>query len=138
MSLLDRKGPVFYVYLHYEIVNGNREIVYVGKGSGGRAWDARPTTRGNNGGHNDHCGWICDKILNDVPFVQLFATKILSSEALEIEKRLREQYKPRFNVSSGNSNLSNSNLSNSNLSNSNLSARGMTVGDLKASALTVS
>lgn len=98
MSLLDYKGNVFYVYIHYEIVNNVKVIKYVGKGSGGRAWDARPTTRGNNVGHNDHCGWICDKILDSVPFVEILYTRLLSSEALVIEKAIKNKSKPIFNT----------------------------------------
>ena len=97
-SLLDKNGPVYYVYTHYEIIDGEKVIRYVGKGSGGRAWDARPTTRGNNGGHNDHCGWICDKILDRVEFVDIVASRVLSSEALKIEKELKAKYKPLFNT----------------------------------------
>jgi hypothetical protein len=94
MSKLDKNGPVYYVYVHYE----NGEILYVGKGSGGRAWDARPTTRGNNGGHNDHCGWICEKILSESDFVKIVASRLLSSEALEIEELLKRMINPRFNT----------------------------------------
>jgi hypothetical protein len=96
MSKLDVKGHRYYVYIHYD--GDERNIVYVGKGSGGRAWDARPTTRGNNGGHNDHCGWICEKVLDSVPFVKIIATRLLSSEALEIEGLLKETLKPKFNT----------------------------------------
>ena len=95
-SLKDSKGPMYYVYCHYD--SNTNEIVYIGKGSGGRAWDARPTTRGNNGGHNDHCGWICEKILSDEPFVQIIASRILSSDALALERALKDKIKPKFNT----------------------------------------
>lgn len=94
MSLLDKNGKVYYVYIHYE----GDKVMYVGKGSGGRAWDSRPTTRGNNGGHNDHCGWMNNKILNREEFVKIVETRILSSEALKLEKVLKEIHNPIFNT----------------------------------------
>lgn len=96
MSKLDKYGPVYYVYAHYDCDEKN--IVYIGKGSGGRAWDARPTTRGNNGGHNDHCGWICNKILDNQSFVKILVSRVNSSEALEIEGLLKAMIKPVFNT----------------------------------------
>ena len=91
MSKLDHKGRVFYVYTH---VNRNGEVVYVGKGSKGRAWDSRPTTRDNV----KHCEWMDREILDERPFVKFVASNLLSSQALAIEKTLRDQLKPFFNI----------------------------------------
>lgn len=91
MSKLDYKGPVFYVYQH---VNKYGLVVYVGKGSKGRAWDSRPSTRANS----EHCSFIDEEILTERLFVKFVATRVLSSQALEIERTLRMQLKPKFNL----------------------------------------
>ena len=45
--------PVFYVYLHVD--STTKEVVYVGKGKYGRAWDV---TRVRAAGHHKHCEWL--------------------------------------------------------------------------------
>ena len=95
-SKLDRHGEQYYVYRHYD--PDTNETVYIGKGSGGRAWDARPTTRGNNGGSEAHCEWICEQVLDRKEFVEVLATRLFSGEALRFEELLREQLNPKFNT----------------------------------------
>jgi hypothetical protein len=88
---LDKLGKNFYVYVHYD--NDETNIVYVGKGSGGRAWDTRSSTRSNN----EHMQWMNNKILNNESFVKIIETKVISSHALELESLILSYSKPKFN-----------------------------------------
>jgi len=90
----DARGSIFYVYLH---VDRNGSVVYVGKGSAGRAWDARPTTRGNNGGAEQHHAWMSERILNEEEFVEMVATKLTNRQALVLESSIKEYLIPKFN-----------------------------------------
>lgn len=83
-----------YVYEHFDPKTG--EIVYVGKGSGGRAWQCSPTDRGNG----DHYKWL-KSLLNagytPDDFVRV-THKNLSSDSAFLEESLSyRKLKPRFN-----------------------------------------
>jgi hypothetical protein len=89
----------FYVYVHLDMET--QEIVYIGKGKHGRAWDV---TRSRNG-HKEHQEWMMDLcrqgfVPNDwVSVVQSYMTE---KEAFELEKTmLHNTGVTRFNRQSG-------------------------------------
>lgn len=86
MSTNNRK----YVYLHKD----DGVIVYVGSGTGGRAWSCKGTDRRNP----DHKEWIENCILDGIDFVQIVGTRMSESDARELEKRLITAHQPRFNI----------------------------------------
>lgn len=78
----------FYVYQHKE---GN-EVVYVGKGQGGRIV---ATTRQTNSQHQQ---WMSNRLnRGDLLFAEFIATGLLEQEALLLEQQLIKQLQPRFN-----------------------------------------
>ena len=86
----------YYVYKHIDL--DTKEVVYIGMGSGGRAWLC-----GNNatyGRGSDHRDWVEYWLnLGTTPdeFVEIIDRGISREEALDIEKMLIHELKPRFN-----------------------------------------
>jgi hypothetical protein len=74
-------------YVYYHIDPKSNELVYIGKGSGGRAWQCSPTDR-----HNDlHYDWIKNLIEEGYTpddFVQIITKNISSEEAHKIESKM--------------------------------------------------
>lgn len=88
----------YYVYVHRDLETF--EIVYIGHGSGGRAWQCGST-------HSplrckEHCEWS-DKALNQgrTPdeWVQIIMSNMSKEAAKTEEKKLIWMYKPKFNKS---------------------------------------
>ena len=76
----------YYVYFHMK----EGQIVYIGKGSGGRAWNTART--------NDyHSEWLEESILNNTNFVHMAATRLGEKEAYDLESSLIAQHKPIYN-----------------------------------------
>jgi hypothetical protein len=77
----------YYVYQHRD---DNENVVYVGKGSTGRAWDTK-------GRDEDHINWMCQQL----PFLNVFIVQsdMLEREAFWLENDLIKQLKPKFNKS---------------------------------------
>lgn len=77
----------YYVYQH---VNSEGEIVYVGKGSTGRAWDIK-------GRDIEHINWMSSQLpyLN----VVIVQANMIEREAFWLENELIQQLKPKFNKS---------------------------------------
>jgi hypothetical protein len=92
----------FYVYTHHDL--STREIVYIGKGKHGRAWDV---TRSRNT-HKEHQEWmleLCKKGWVPSDWVQIVATGLTEKEAFDIEKRmLHKNGTTRFNRQGGEKN----------------------------------
>lgn len=75
----------FYVYQHID--PRTNEVVYVGKGCGGRAWDI---TR-SRGEHKEHQNWMIDLTnLGYVPsdWVFIYQKNLCEQDAFSIEKNL--------------------------------------------------
>lgn len=73
---------LYYVYIHYYIENGNKIIIYVGKGSNGRAYDFT--------GRNEIWKEYRDKYGN--PNVEIVKTFTIEKEAYRYENKLRNIY----------------------------------------------
>jgi hypothetical protein len=89
-NTFNANGNVFYVYNHIDL---NGEIVYVGKGCNGRAW--------NTSRKEDHAKWMISCILDNIPFVRITHSRLTSSEALLVEREFILKYKPKFNFLKG-------------------------------------
>jgi hypothetical protein len=89
----------FYAYLHRD--PETREVVYVGKGTGGRAWDVSR----NRNGHPDHQEWMYSLIAKGyIPsdWVTILLKNLTEEQAFNEEKRfLHENGTTRFNRQSG-------------------------------------
>lgn len=89
----------FYVYYHVE--PDTREIVYVGKGTGGRAWDV---TRAR-GDHKNHQNWmlgLMEKGYVPSDWVVVYSKGLLEEEAFTDEKELLHEIGvTRFNRQTG-------------------------------------
>lgn len=73
---------IYYVYTHVDPITG--ELVYVGKGCGGRAWDV---TR-NRGQHSEHLSWM--KSLMNQGFIPSDWVNIIKKNLLDKEAREKE------------------------------------------------
>lgn len=82
----------FYVYGHYD----GDELVYIGMGQKGRAFDCRSDTTRQL---NEHTLFMTDKLTNgDVSFVKFFAVKLSKEDAEYLEKQLIQQHDPKYNL----------------------------------------
>jgi hypothetical protein len=94
--MVSRSGNRFYVYLH--IHPETKEVVYVGKGTGGRAWaigsSSSPSGRGNR--TKEHQTWI-QGLLNagytPADYVVIAAQSLDNRSARKIEAELTEENK---------------------------------------------
>ncbi len=87
---------LYYVYKHIDPDNG--ELLYVGMGTGSRAW-ASGTSSGSSRS-NEHAAWISDRYeegytMSDITLV--IETLLNKEQALSIELNLIKEFKPRFN-----------------------------------------
>lgn len=84
---------ICYTYAH---VDGN-DIVYVGKGSGGRAWEI-------DGRQKEHAEWMINQIeLNKrQSMVDIIDDNLSSQDAFNREFDLIQEYKPIFNINDKN------------------------------------
>ena len=89
----------FYVYLHVDPLT--QEVVYVGKGKNGRAWDV---TRCRNS-HKEHQEWMLEltyKGFIPTDWVSIISKNLTENEAFSEEKKyLYENGTLRFNRQSG-------------------------------------
>jgi hypothetical protein len=89
----------FYVYVHFDMET--HDIVYIGKGKYGRAWDV---TRAR-GDHKEHQEWMMEMCRQGyVPsdWVSIAQSGMTEKEALELEKRmLHNTGVTRFNRQGG-------------------------------------
>jgi hypothetical protein len=90
---------IYYVYIHVDPIT--QEIVYIGKGVGGRAWDV---TRAR-GEHKEHQQWMKDLMENGfIPsdWVRIERRQLTEKEALKFETELRHSIGiTKFNRQSG-------------------------------------
>lgn len=78
----------YYVYGHYD----NGELVYVGKGQGGRLL----STSSRHNKH--HSSFMYNKINDgDITFAKILHTKLNEQEALELEKEMIVKHQPVYN-----------------------------------------
>jgi LysM repeat protein len=87
----------FYVYLHTDPVT--REIVYVGKGSGNRAWTIAKGQRSDA-----HCEWYYEyekKGYTMDELVTIYSKSLTSEEAKELENKCIRDFNPVFNKKPG-------------------------------------
>ena len=77
----------FYIYAHYD----ENEIVYIGKGNGGRAW----TTSGRDAPHKH----FMEERLNDgkAEFVKILETGLHHNQVVELEELVIKTMQPRYN-----------------------------------------
>jgi len=78
-----------YVYGHRE----GSVIVYIGSGTGGRAWACKGTDRRNE----EHKLWIETQILDRAGFVDILYSRVSKEEASTIERKMIEELQPKFN-----------------------------------------
>lgn len=82
-----------YVYLHFDIDDGS--IVYVGVGTGERAWEWRSNKRSTP--HNNLLEYYLEQGYVPSDWVSIVEASLTNEEALKLETELIEQYKPKFN-----------------------------------------
>lgn len=88
----------YYVYLHID--PETKEIVYIGKGSGGRAWDV---TRDRNH-HIEHLTWMKNLISKGFlpcDWVEIKSKSLSDAEARKEELKLLHNQLTKFNRQSG-------------------------------------
>lgn len=100
---------IYYVYQHVDPDTG--EIVYIGCGSKGRAWQynkgSEHATR-NGGRHSDHFRWLEDQTAKGFTMadvVVIVRKSLRKPIALKLERKLVAKHKPRFNRPMGVSTL---------------------------------
>lgn len=82
----------FYVYGHYD----GEELVYVGMGQKGRAFDCRSDSSRQS---HPHTQFMVEKLTNgDTSFVKFFQTRMSREDADKLEKELIKQHDPKFNL----------------------------------------
>lgn len=95
----------YYVYLH--VHPETKVVVYVGKGTAGRAWACGHSSGAKNGRGNrtkEHQGWIFDLLKKGYTpddFVEIIAKNLTNREAVQFENEATEYYKslsPLFNM----------------------------------------
>ena len=85
---MKQSKDIYYVYAHRE---DNGEIVYIGKGHGGRAFST-------NNRKGEHGPFMMERLTNgDSSFVMFSATHLSSEEALVEEERWIKAAQPKFN-----------------------------------------
>lgn len=84
------KHDLFYVYAHYI----DQELIYIGKGKGGRAWEVKSSSR------NDEWWSRIIKAMEDgvIHNVRIIAAGLEEEEALAIERELIRIRRPSCNV----------------------------------------
>lgn len=82
----------YYVYDHFDPVSG--EVVYIGLGTMGRAWEASTRTRA----HKEWCVRLSERGYTPDQYVRLRVRGLRRLVALQLERRAIEMAKPRFNV----------------------------------------
>jgi hypothetical protein len=88
MKITDK---IYYVYLHTH--PENKEVVYCGKGTGGRAWDI---TRNKSQMHPDHIKWMMElqqQGYTPQDWVCILYKGLSESEAFELETQYRHNTK---------------------------------------------
>lgn len=85
----------YYVYFHIDPIS--KEIVYVGEGSGGRAWQCSKTNRHDK----DHYGWICNLLesgFTPQDFVVVIQKNMTLADARKCETEYIKRIAPKFNA----------------------------------------
>jgi hypothetical protein len=90
MNACHAQGNKYYVYQHKDLETG--ELVYVGHGTNGRAWDCSGKSR-----DKPHKEWMLNQYLISPFFVDILFITSDKAECLKYEKELIYKYKPRFN-----------------------------------------
>ncbi len=94
---MPRKPSKFYVYLHFH--PETKQIVYVGKGTAGRAWQCGTSLNARHGRGNrteKHQQWIVallEEGYTPADFVQIVEQGLSPEAALQLEADLTEQHK---------------------------------------------
>lgn len=83
-------------YVYYHIDPKTNKLMYIGKGSGGRAWQCSPTDR-HNKKHYDWIKALLEEGYTPEDFVQIVTKDVSCSEALIIESKMIRRWKPEFN-----------------------------------------
>lgn len=82
-----------YVYLHTCLITG--QVLYVGVGTGERAWEWRGNKRSKE--HNELLrSWLQDGYIPS-DWVSIVETNLTSKEATDLETKCIEQHKPIYN-----------------------------------------
>lgn len=89
---------IFYVYDHIHPVTG--EVVYIGKGCHGRAWDVT-RCRGQHKAHQDWMKGLCAKGFTPADWVRILYQGLTEKQALDEEHYLINEGCPVFNRQSG-------------------------------------
>jgi hypothetical protein len=86
----------YYVYQHKD--PKTNEVVYVGMGSAGRAWDARNSSN-KRFKNTAHCNWIQEQLnagYLPTDYTTVLCKGLTREEALKLEHRLVLRLKPKF------------------------------------------
>ena len=94
----------YYVYFHIDPETD--EIVYIGSGTGERAWCVRPGKKLKGGGHRkpEHSFWcyqLMDAGLTPEDWVYIKQRGMTRIEARQYEEQLIKKHKPLFNYKRG-------------------------------------
>lgn len=87
-------SSLYYVYLHRS--PDTKEIVYIGFGTKERAWNCRKTHRRNN----EHLDWLAYYDSKGYTMDEIVEISFKSRDreaALEMERKLIDTYRPKFN-----------------------------------------
>ena len=88
-----------YVYKH--VCPDTGEVVYVGIGTGSRAWSSGKGTGRKHTSNSlrtiEHADWLNGHLNNGVSPVEFIACNVSRPEALEIEREHIAKHSPRFN-----------------------------------------
>ena len=91
---VDFQFEKFYVYYHVD--PRTNQIVYIGMGSGGRAWCCSPSDHSDE----NHSNWIKELLnIGYTPdeFVQVIRSGLERKDALIIESRMIKRWRPVYN-----------------------------------------
>lgn len=88
----------YYVYKHFD--PETEELVYIGKGCGGRAWDVTRAKKENRE-HQDWMQTLCSKGFTPEDWVEICYKGLTEQQALRKEKELLNSLVTRFNRTTG-------------------------------------
>ena len=95
----NQQKNIYYVYFHRDPnpLEVEQEVVYIGKGIYGRAWDVTRCARYNH----EHTKWLKQLSLEGYlppDWVFIFRRNLSEKEAFDFEREMINHYSPRFNM----------------------------------------